>query len=65
MGQGHSTAEAGTGVSSERKDAKKDYYELLDVEQNASPEEFVPINKSRLDNELTMHWLFPQDQEGV
>lgn len=65
MGQGHSTAEAGTGVSDERKDAKKDYYELLDVEQNASPEESVPINKSLLDNKLTMHWLFSQDQEGV
>jgi hypothetical protein len=65
MGQGHSTAQAGTGVSDERKNAKKDYYELLDVEQNASPQESVPINKPRLDNELTMHWLFPQDQEGV
>ncbi|OJJ08731.1 hypothetical protein ASPVEDRAFT_144712 [Aspergillus versicolor CBS 583.65] len=39
MGQGHSTAQAGTGDSNEKSATKKDYYELLEVDQNASSEE--------------------------
>lgn len=41
MGQSYS-AQSGTGDSNEKGAAKKDYYELLEVEQHASPEEFVP-----------------------
>ncbi|OJJ54011.1 hypothetical protein ASPSYDRAFT_160878 [Aspergillus sydowii CBS 593.65] len=39
MGQGHSTAQAGTGDPNEKGATKKDYYELLEVDQNATPEE--------------------------
>ncbi|KAL4778082.1 hypothetical protein BJX76DRAFT_352877 [Aspergillus varians] len=39
MGQSHSTAQPGTGNLNERGAAKQDYYELLEVEENASPEE--------------------------
>lgn len=48
MGQGHSTAQAGTGDPNEKGATKKDYYELLEVDQNATPEEFVPNNQTRL-----------------
>ncbi|KAL4972691.1 hypothetical protein BDW66DRAFT_169241 [Aspergillus desertorum] len=47
MGQGHSTAQAGTGVTKERENAKKDYYELLEVEQDASPEEIKRAYRRR------------------
>lgn len=48
MGQGHSTAQAGTGDSNEKSATKKDYYELLEVDQNASSEESVPNHQTRL-----------------
>jgi DnaJ family protein A protein 5 len=41
MGQGHSTPQPGSGESGDKLAEKKDYYELLELEQNASPEECV------------------------
>ncbi|KAL4753353.1 hypothetical protein BDW72DRAFT_31381 [Aspergillus terricola var. indicus] len=52
MGQGNSTAQAGTGVSDAVENAKKDYYELLDVEQNASSQD---IKKAYRKKALELH----------
>lgn len=51
MGQGHSAPQPGTAESTSKGVEKKDYYELLEVEQDASPEEFVlpcPLQEAEL-----------------
>ncbi|KAL3494249.1 hypothetical protein BJX62DRAFT_234388 [Aspergillus germanicus] len=52
MGQGHSTPQPGSGESGDKLAEKKDYYELLELEQNASPEE---IKKAYRRKALELH----------
>ncbi|KAL3454958.1 hypothetical protein BJX64DRAFT_101070 [Aspergillus heterothallicus] len=52
MGQSHSTAQRGTGDPDGKTAQKKDYYELLQVEQHASPEE---IKKAYRRKALELH----------
>ncbi|KAL4930580.1 putative C2H2 finger domain protein [Aspergillus undulatus] len=52
MGQGQSTAQSGSKDSNETNATKKDFYELLEVEQNASPEK---IKKAYRKKALELH----------
>ncbi|KAL2864863.1 putative C2H2 finger domain protein [Aspergillus lucknowensis] len=52
MGQGHSAPQPGTAESTSKGVEKKDYYELLEVEQDASPEE---IKKAYRKKALELH----------
>ncbi|KAL4934963.1 hypothetical protein BDV06DRAFT_141478 [Aspergillus oleicola] len=52
MGQGNSTAQSGPKQSDGKDGAKKDYYDLLEVEHNASPEE---IKKAYRRKALELH----------